>query len=256
MFCSHCGTAVAINASFCHKCGKPVPSVDLESIAASTQAPVEPIPSAPKTASKSARSPLSPIKLTAPTKRQIAISISLAIILALMFGMELTLALAGEESLFVTKQVFGYLFISGLAFWYFWKRLDRRGWVGALIGVTVSLFVLFLGAAIRGYVRGQPSYILEHTPMLAALKKNYPQVYEQVREDLIAASKDKNITAQELTAKMQTKVLPVGMKSLGSTSDEALLQFGKRGQVRFMEIIRAWPRSLFVGSYRHARKWL
>ena len=77
----------------------------------------------------------------------------------------------------------GMIIWSGAAFWYFWKSLNRRGWVGALVGMAISLLVLFGGAGISGYVKGQRADILDQVPQFAALKRNFPEAAEQVRQD-------------------------------------------------------------------------
>jgi hypothetical protein len=235
MFCSQCGTAVADDASFCHRCGKPVPLVAPESVSTPAQAPVEPIPPDTTKAVKSLTSAaLPPIRPFAPSKRQIAVSIALAIILALFYGFLFFDALAGELD---TKGPIGSsIFFSALAFRHFWQCLNRRGWVGALVGVAVSLLVLFLGGAISGYVKGQRSDILDQVPHLAALKRNFPEVAEQVRQELRAASKDKNHNPQELAAKVHARFLPATSAALKTTSDAAMLQYAKAKIQQFQEV--------------------
>jgi len=139
-----------------------------------------------------------------------------------------------------------FMLFNGLGFRYYWKRFNRRGWVGVLVSILVSLVFVFLGALIGGYMghplkagytRIQPEYALEyieHTPMFVALKQYDPQVSEQVRKEVIEGSKNK--TAHEFGVELGARLQPLVLKALGQTSDSALLQFGKIQLDRFKEV--------------------
>lgn len=238
MFCSQCGTSVANDASFCHRCGKPVAIVPHEPASTPAQPSAQSI--APDT-TKVTKSLLSGVvsanKPFAPTRWQIPISIVLVFVLASTYGLILIDALDGDFHTTVKgRNVGGMIVWGGLTFWYVWKSLNRRAWIGALLGVGISLLVVFLGAGISGYVKGRHADILDQVPQLAALKKNFPEVAEQVRQELRAASKDKGHNPQELAAKVQARFLPVVSAALKTTSDAAMLQYAKAKIQQFQEV--------------------
>ena len=119
------------------------------------------------------------------------------------------------------------MLLNGLAFWYLWKCKKRKGWVGALVGVIVSISVVFLSGGIAGYVRGQHEYVLEHTPYLVALKKSHPQAYKKIYQDVMATVRSKNVGAQDIAEKINATLQLLALEALKSTSAEALVQFGK-----------------------------
>ena len=131
--------------------------------------------------------------------------------------------------------------VSGYAFWHLWKRLNRRAWIGAFVGVAISILAIYLQAFAVRYVRGQPSYILDHEPVLAALKKNFPQVAEQLRQEVITASGDRRVNPQELLAKLQARILPVAFVAMKTTSDAAMLQYAKAKIQQSQEVVEANP---------------
>lgn len=235
MFCSHCGTAVAGDASYCHKCGKPIPTIAPETVAPPAQQPADSLSAdETKVLKKAMSAKVPPIKPFAPSKRQIVVSIVAAIFLALIYGFQISAGLDGEYPL--GPPIGGSIVLSLLAFRHFWLCLNRRGWVGGLIGVAISLLVFLLSAAISGYVKGQSNYIIDHTPGLAALKKNFPNVAEQVKQDLVSVSKGQSPNQQELAAMIQKRfftVLPVALKT---TSDAAVLQYAYAKTRQFQEI--------------------
>lgn len=44
------------------------------------------------------------------------------------------------------------MFLTGGVFWYFWKVRNRKGWIGGVVGVAVSILLIMLCAVIGGYV--------------------------------------------------------------------------------------------------------
>jgi len=241
MYCSQCGVTVSENASFCHKCGKPIASATEESDAPSASAPIDPNLAVTSESVKVLMSEaIPPIKPNAPTRRQVAISIVLAILLALMYWVVVMQALEGTFHTSLKQQSLGgIIFWTALAFWYSWKSLGRTGWIGALIGAIVSILILFGASGISGYVKGQRADILDQVPQFAALKRNFPDVAEQVRRDMRAMSTDKDENREKLAAMIRTKMLPVLGTALKTTSDAAMLQYGKAKIRQFEEIAKA-----------------
>src|SRR5207249_1294614 len=121
---------------------------------------------------------------------------------------------------------------NGLAFRYYWKRFNRRGWVGALVGIVVSLVFIFLGGLIGAYMRGY--HPLEHMPMFVALKQYDPKLSEQIRKEILEGSKNK--TVDELGVNLSERLQLLMLKALGQTSDSALLQFGKTRLTTIQEV--------------------
>lgn len=152
MFCPHCGTVVADDAKFCHKCGDPVPSIEQESIVAPAREDKRPVDVIAKTIEAPESKPPRPIAPLAPSKRQIAVSILLAVFLALMYGFAISDALNGIFK--AEKNAGGFVSLTALAFWYFWRIMNRNAWVGACVGAAVSLILVFLCSGISGYFKG------------------------------------------------------------------------------------------------------
>ncbi len=225
MFCSKCGTQVPDNAKFCHNCGKPIPSAVHETVIDAIPLPIEQVPPTPRVVSVPAKALSTPIKSAAPTRYQIAISIILVLFLSLAYGLMFLVALGGEHPHF-KNQGTGLLIWTILTFWYCWKRMNRRGWVGGTIGLTVFILAIFLSAAIAGYVRGQLDYVLEHSP-IARLKKIYPGEYETIRNDLIATVKTGDVKSEEFERFFLAKMVSLLPKVFKTTSDDALLLFGQ-----------------------------
>ena len=177
------------------------------------------------------------IKPFVPTRWQIFISIVLVIFLASAYGFIFIDALDGNFHTTVKeKNLGGTIVWGGLTFWYVWKTLNRKGWIGALVGVCISVLVVFLGAAISGYVKAQRADILDQIPPLAALKRNFPDIADQVRQELRAISKDESQKRQQLLAIFQTRVFPVVYASMKTTSDAAVLQYTKVKLQQFREV--------------------
>jgi hypothetical protein len=225
---------------------KSTPLCDAESVTDTAHATGKLAQAVPDAMSSPNNIPLPPIKPLSPSKQQIAFSTLLVVFLSLEYWLVFSLAFEGlnalSEGLFKGKGLVYFLFTGGFSFWYFWKRLNRRGWIGAIIGVIVSLGVIFSGAGIAGYVSSQPSYILEHTPIGAAIKKSYPEDYEKLIQTVVAKTKNKKMGREELDEVAVTEIALIMqgllMKALRVTSDDALLQFG-RAQVQIFQEVAA-----------------
>lgn len=166
MFCSQCGTSVANDARFCHACGRPVPFITSES---NSTPPASPVGSIPPVATKHANSGEGVIsrlmKPFAPNKRHSrAVSIFLLLTLVVpIFVFVFIDALDGEFHIKGTTAI-GEIFWNGVIFRYLWKSFNRKGWIGALVGVAISLLVFFLGATISGNVKGERAYYQSGIP--------------------------------------------------------------------------------------------
>lgn len=229
MFCSQCGTELTVDSSFCPKCGKPITSQS--QIAAPSPVdtrlpqprPLDPVPQ-----------PLKPVGLT---KRQNLNLALLALLLVIIYAVVLiptqygVIYDNGKDILYV-------ILINGWAFWYFWKVRNRKSWVGAIVGVAVAILVLFFGAAIGGYVRGQPEYVLENTPPYPSIKEHFPKEYESMRQELVAAAKEKKLTSEDLIGLLGSKMIPLVNQSLKTTSNPAMLLFGKAKLSMFRDVSR------------------
>lgn len=211
--------------------------VEGEPVSAPTKAPNELAQAVSDVTAKPDSAPLSPIKPPAPTLQRIAILVTF---LLMIYAAVLIYALDGGIFTFKGNELGFFLISGGIAFWYLWRGLNRRGWVGAIVGAAVSLCILFLAAGISGYVSGQPTYILEHEPILMAIKKSYPEDYDAILRVLVAKFKDKNLgrdkLAENFTAEMAPAITAVWKKALPTTSDDALLQFAIARVQLFREV--------------------
>ncbi len=241
MYCSQCGVTVSENANFCHKCGKLIAPATIESNPPSAKGPIDPDPAVtPEPVKELKPEAIPPSKPNAPTKRQIAISICLAIFLALMYWVIVMQALEGMfHTSLKTQNLGGIIFWTALSFWYSWKSLGRRGWIGALIGAFVSVLIIVCMTGISGYVKGQRADILDQVPQFAALKKNFPAVATQVREELKGLSSDTSENRQKLVAMIQTRVLPIVAVALKTTSDAAIIEYANAKIRQFEEVSAA-----------------
>ncbi|MGB7543217.1 MAG: hypothetical protein WBM28_14535, partial [Burkholderiales bacterium] len=93
--------------------------------------------------------------------------------------------------------------------------------------------------AFSGHEKSQRSDILDQVPQLAALKKNFPEVAEQVRLELRAMPNDKTQRRQELATIIQKRVFPAFDAALKTTSDAAILQFAKARTQQLQEVLNS-----------------
>ena len=237
MFCSQCGTDLAANSIFCFKCGKQIqeqsliaePSLD-DSILPQSGS-LDPAPQPPKPAGL--------------TKRQNVTLAFWALLLISIFSVEVLIPAFYGEKYDIAKKGGTLMFGTGWAFWYFWKVRNRKGWVGGVVGVAVSILVLFLGAAIGGYVRGQPEYVLENTPPYPSIKEHFPKEYESMRHELVAAAKEKKLTTEDFISLLSNKMIPLVNQSLKTTSDPAMLLFGKAKLSMFHDVAKSNPNDCY-----------
>jgi hypothetical protein len=159
MFCSQCGNELAVH-NFCPKCGKP-------NTAQSQIVPPLPSDSAlPKAAPFESVSP----KPALPTKRQTRRLLGflfrgrpgfellvLFVIYAILLAINIPYS-HGESNHneYQGQQIMIMWFISGLVFRNYWKARNRKGWIGALVGVLVTTVVLIFGEAM--HIRSQQKY--------------------------------------------------------------------------------------------------
>ena len=144
MYCSQCRAEVAIDAKFCHKCGKPVE-----------------LPSSPTTSKPPMETEHVSLESATPFPRLLAIlwklwfaSVPICVGL-LLFGLYFTQFLELWFHTLAPRYIGYFMLCNALGFRYYWRRFNRRGWVGVLVSIVVSLVFHFLGSLISGYMRGQ-----------------------------------------------------------------------------------------------------
>lgn len=231
MFCSKCGTELAADSKFCSKCGKAI----------ETQLPVKnTMPQSPSLES----APQSRI-LAGLTKKQILTMLPWALIIIILNAGKLMMASVGEIDV-DGRNAFILMFLTGGVFWYFWKVCNRQGWVGGVVGVAVSILIIMLSAVGAGYVRGQPEYILEHTAPYPVIKKRFPKEYDSMYQDLVAAAKEKKLTAEYARGMLDKEITPLLNQSLNTTSDPALLLFTKAKLSLLREVAKNNPEDCYT----------
>lgn len=126
MHCTKCGTVALANAKFCAECGSPISDSSSEKDIETPKAPV-----------------------VAATRKVISLYI-LGILMAFGYAFLFIQASAGQN---VPPQIgYGYIFWTGVLFYYWWKQRARKGWRGALIGTIIALVALFAAGFIVGVV--------------------------------------------------------------------------------------------------------
>jgi hypothetical protein len=71
----------------------------------------------------------------------------------LLLGLYFTVFMSLWLDMFNPGLGYFFIFCNCLSFRYYWKRLNRRGWVGVLVGIVVSLMFIFLDGFISAYMR-------------------------------------------------------------------------------------------------------
>lgn len=231
MFCSECGTELAANSTFCSNCGKVV----------AMQPTVESTISQPRSFESVPRSQMS----AGLTKKQTFTIVPWALILIFLYAGKLINASNGEIDV-DGKSAFQLMFFTGGVFWYFWKILNLKGWIGGVVGVAVSILIIMLSAVVTGYVRGQPEYILEHTSPYPAIKKHFPKEYESMRKELIAAAKKNKLTDEDITGLLGKKITPLLNQSLKTTSDSAIYLLAKAKLSSFRDVAKVNTTDCYV----------
>jgi len=125
--CTQCGSLVAAEAKYCAKCGSPVVVAMHE---------------------KTAGAPA--VSVSSKKPRILWIYIAAVLTFLIYAGMFIP-AMSGREISRGSSQ--SATIITGLLFYLSWRRLDRKGWHGALIGAGVGLVLSFLAGAIYGFMR-------------------------------------------------------------------------------------------------------
>jgi len=125
--CTQCGTSVSTEEKYCAKCGSPVGEVPPERTA---EAPV--VPEFPK-------------------KPWMLWAYVVAVLSFLVYAAMFIPAMSGKAIGRGSSQ--GATLITSLLFYLSWRRLDRKGWHGALIGAGVGLAVSSLAHIIYGFMR-------------------------------------------------------------------------------------------------------
>ena len=145
MFCSQCGTELPANSIFCIKCGKQIhgESQIEYSPVNNTLPQSRPLESVPQ-----------PQQIAKLTRRQISILSVWALLLFFGYADVLERIIDRAPGIGIGKDVIYLMFFTGWAFWYFWKARNRKGWIGGVVGVAVSILVIMLCAVIGGYARG------------------------------------------------------------------------------------------------------
>lgn len=121
MHCTQCGTIVPANASYCAKCGAPLNHAISETPTVIGSSPT--------------------------VKRPHTVwLIILAICCIGVYAAVLVPAIFGQKP--PSQTAAGCMFWTGLFFWLWWKRRERKGWHGAVIGAVVGYLVFFSAAVI------------------------------------------------------------------------------------------------------------
>ena len=146
MHCSQCKAEVVIDAKFCHKCGNSVEPP-------SSPATSKPI-GVPEPLSLEPANPVSDWFAILWTLRFASVPIVIPIVIGvLLSGLYFFMFMCLWFGNFNTSIGYAFIFWNSLAFCYYWKRFNRRGWVGVLVGIAVSFAFMFLVAFISGYMR-------------------------------------------------------------------------------------------------------
>ena len=216
MNCSQCGTNLAADAKFCHKCGH----------AAASDLSPSPTPSIfPASAPVVETAPLAPTQAAKP-KRIDWFSLTICLIILIpAYAAELIPAFAGQSS--NPKNGAGLLLGSVIMFYFLFKALGRKPWVGAVVGVIAAFALSFASGFISANARNSIEYVIANNPVYVALKKYDPQAFEQLRNELMTVSKSKNVGADEVGSLVMAKIVPLTGKAIAVTSDSALFQYGQ-----------------------------
>lgn len=126
MNCTKCGTVASANAKFCAECGSPISDSLSEN---GTETPKVPA--------------------VAVTRKAISLYI-FGVLMAFGYAFLFIQASAGQN---VPPQIgYGYIFWTGVLFYFWWKQRARKGWRGALVGAAIALVALFVAGFIVGIV--------------------------------------------------------------------------------------------------------
>lgn len=129
MYCTQCGTLAPNDAKFCANCGSEINKASPGRYTESSALPV--------------------IVLRKPALLWLYLA---AVPLVGTYAAIFIPAFAGRNV--NSLSVFSSMLWSGLFFYLWWKRRDRKGWRGALSGMAIGVIACFSAAVISGFVRG------------------------------------------------------------------------------------------------------
>ena len=216
MNCAQCGTSLAADAKFCHKCGH----------AAATNLSPSPTPStSPASAPVIETAPVAPAQAAKPKRiNWYSLTICLMVLIP-VYAVVLIPAFSAQSS--IPKSEAGVLMGNVFGFYLLFKALGRKPWVGAVVGLFATFALGFASGYIRAEARNSLEYVMANGPVYVALKKYDPQAFEQLRNELRTVSKSKNVGADEVGSLVMAKIVPLTGKAIAVTSDSALFQYGQ-----------------------------
>lgn len=169
------------------------------------------------------------------TKRRMWTTIGAVFFLFAMYFNIIAGAFSGVEFYTTGRDQVYVLFFGGLFFWWIFKSYDRNKWIGGTLGVALSFVVLVAGVAINTRHKRSIEYVMEHTPQIAALKKNHPDEYAQIAKDLEGLTA-KGAKPEEYPSLLNAKLMPIALKAVHSTSDAAIFEYGRTKLLMFREV--------------------
>ncbi len=186
MYCPQCGTELAADCKFCPKCGKQIRTQDKiaePNLADSALPKFNPPEAAPQSQ-----------KYAGLTKKQTTKLYIWAVLLLISYSVLLPVIIYGQiygsndaqQSRPLGQAIFGLMIWTGWLFSYYWKATDRRGWVGGVIGVSVSIVLVMVSAMLGGAIRGYSQQKVA-SEKLATLSNNAMAEHGATQEKLHAA---------------------------------------------------------------------
>jgi hypothetical protein len=185
MFCSQCGTELAVDSNFCPKCGKPITSQSKiispmrNGSTLAKSAPLESVSQPPNSASTT----------KSPTRRLLGFLFRgrpgfelmvLFVIYAILLAVNIPYSLGeSNHNEYKGQQIMIMWFISGLVFRNYWKGRNRKGWIGALVGVLVATVVIIFGEAM--HIRSQQKY--EAAQVVSEIQKDVSDLKKSAADD-------------------------------------------------------------------------
>lgn len=130
MYCRHCGVELALDSAFCSKCGKSQEN----SLELTTQ-----------------REEI--VKLT--KKKKFVITILILFLVLFYIGVFMNICYGEHLDKSATgKEYFQTMIASAVWFWYVWKLRNKREWIGVIIGIVISIIMIFIFNIIRVSING------------------------------------------------------------------------------------------------------
>ena len=248
MFCPQCGVEMSDASRFCFKCGKELPAVK-QALAEPSPPPLPVINHAPPNDARS----VFPAQIIPPepapepepepwleepkksTRRRTWTTVGALLFLLMMYFQIIDGALYGIEFFSKPNENVYVLIFGGWFFWWIFKAYGYNKWVGCVLGTILSFGVLVAGVAINKHTKSSVEYVMANTPQLAALQKHHPDDYAQITKDLNEAVK-KGVTGDPLQNILNAKVTPIAFKAVRSTSEAAILDYGKTKLLMFKDV--------------------